>query len=287
MSLLESLRSFLGKRDQESRRPSAHPAAWPIDIDGSCEKTVYCYVGVVFKGVRKGAELYVDPLGHDVVLHSKSTGTTADSAEFGDAPLAYDGRPFGFAGSSLGFLKEMTAAGFTFRVKVKKVGMYSPGVPELVTMTADPSLLRQWWERQRSLPIPVPFSEDDEIARRDAQRRAQLGAARQQRTGIRLGDNSIEVWINVTERNWVGGELPAGDLRFTPEFEMVPTPKGSSAKPHIRILRNGMPLVEISARNTEAYKFVFANMGRPCRASYMYDYFQDVTGQVKLYLVFG
>lgn len=126
MSLLESLRSFLGKRDQESRRPSAHPAAWPIDIDGSCEKTVYCYVGVVFKGVRKGAELYVDPLGHDVVLHSKSTGTTADSAEFGDAPLAYDGRPFGFAGSSLGFLKEMTAAGFTFRVKVKKVGMYSP-----------------------------------------------------------------------------------------------------------------------------------------------------------------
>lgn len=105
--------------------------------------------------------------------------------------------------------------------------------------------------------------------------------------GIRLGDNSIEVWINVTERNWVGGELPAGDLRFTPEFEMVPTPKGSSAKPHIRILRNGMPLVEISARNTEAYKFVFANMGRPCRASYMYDYFQDGTGQVKLYLVFG
>ena len=129
MRLFESLRSLLDKRDQEPRRLSAHPAARPIDIDGGYEKTVYCYVGVVFKGARKGAELYADPLGHDVVLHSKSTGATADSAEFGDAPLAYDGRPFGFAGSSLGFLKEMVAAGFTFRVKVKKVGLYSPWFP--------------------------------------------------------------------------------------------------------------------------------------------------------------
>lgn len=48
-----------------------------------------------------------------------------------------------------------------------------------------------------------------------------------------------------------------------------------------------MPLVEISARNTEAYKSVFANMGRPRRAFCMHDYFQDGTGQVKLYLVFG
>lgn len=130
-----------------SAQDGRHPAARVIDIDGDCEKTVFAYVGVPFKGIRKGAEFYVDPLGRDMVIHSKSTGTTADSAEFGDTPLSYNGTAFGFTCSGLGFLKEMVAAGFTIRLKVKKTGMYSPGVPELVSLTAEPRLLEQWWER--------------------------------------------------------------------------------------------------------------------------------------------
>ena len=112
-----------------SAHDGRHPAARVIDIDGDCEKTVFTYVGVPFKGIRKGAEFYVDPLGRDMVIHSKSTGTTADSAEFGDTPLSYNGTAFGFTNSGLGFLKEMVAAGFTFRLKVKKTGMYSPRRP--------------------------------------------------------------------------------------------------------------------------------------------------------------
>lgn len=273
-----------------SAHDGRHPAARVIDIDGDCEKTVFAYVGVPFKGIRKGAEFYVEPLGRDMVIHSKSTGTTADSAEFGDTPLSYNGTAFGFTYSGLGFLKEMVAAGFTIRLKVKKTGMYSPGVPELVSLTAEPRLLEQWWERQKTLTIPVPFSEEDELARyeakREAQYRARVAQVRRKRTGIELAKDSLEVWITVTDRNWIGGELPGKDLRFTPSFEIVPTPKGSSAKPHIRVLADGNPLVEINARSDEVYKRISANRERPCRAIYMWDYYQDGTDQTKLYLVF-
>lgn len=133
-----------------SARNGRHPAARVIDIDGDTEKVIYTYLGAVFKGVKKGAVFYVAPLGFDTVIHSKSTGTTTDSGAFGDAPLAYKGRTFGLTPSCLGFLKEMVAAGFKVQVKVKKIGMYSAGIPELVTMTADPQLLKQWWERQKN-----------------------------------------------------------------------------------------------------------------------------------------
>ncbi len=277
-------------RGAMSAQNGKHPAARVIDIDGDCEKTVFTYVGVPFKGIRKGTEFYVEPLGSDMVIHSKSTGTTADSAEFGDTPLSYNGTVFGFTNSGLGFLKEMVAAGFTVRLKVKKTGMYSPSVPELVSLTAEPRLLEQWWERQKTLTIPVSFSEEDELtryeARREAQYRARVAQVRRKRTGIELAKDSLEVWITVTDRNWIGGELPGKDLRFTPSFEIVPTPKSSSAKPHIRVLADGNPLVEISAMSTEAYKQISANRERPCRAIYMWDYYQDGTDQTKLYLVF-
>lgn len=269
-----------------SAQDGRHPAARAIDIDGDCEKTVFVYVGVPFKGIRKGTEFYVDPLGRDMVIHSKSTGTTADSAEFGDTPLSYNGTAFGFTYSGLGFLKEMVAAGFTFRLKVKKTGMYSPGVPELVSLTAEPRLLKQWWERQKTLTIPVPFSEEDELIRHEAQHKARVAQVRCGRTGIELAKDSLEVWITVTDGNWIGGKLPRKDFRFTPSFEIVPTPKGSSAKPHIKVLADGNPLVEISARSVEAYRQISANRERPCRAIYMRDYYQDGTDQTKLYLVF-
>lgn len=269
-----------------SAQDDRHPAARVIDIDGDCEKTVFTYVGVPFKGIRKGAEFYVDPLGRDMVIHSKSTGTTSDSAEFGDTPLSYNGTAFGFTYSGLGFLKEMVAAGFTIRLKVKKTGMYSPGVPELVSLTAEPRLLEQWWERQKTLTIPVPFSEENELIRREAQYKARVAQVRRRRTGIELANDSLEVWITVTDRNWIGGKLPRKDFRFTPSFEIVPTPKGSSAKPHIKVIADGNPLVEINARSDEVYKRISANRERPCRAIYMWDYYQDDTDQTKLYLVF-
>ena len=269
-----------------SAQDGRHPAARVINIDGDCEKTVFTYIGAPLKGIRRGAEFYAEPLGHDMVIHSKSTGTTADSAEMDDTPLSYNGTAFGFSYSGLGFLKEMVAAGFTIRIKVKKTGMYSPGVPELVSLTAEPWLLKQWWERQKTLSIPVPFSEEDELIRHEAQHKARVAQVRRRRTGIELTKNSLEVWVTVTDSNWIGGKLPRKDFRFTPSFEIVPTPKGSSAKPHIKVLANGSPLVEISARSVEAYKQISANRGRPCRAIYIRDYYQDGTDQTKIYLVF-
>lgn len=269
-----------------SARNGRHPAARVIDIDGDTEKVIYTYLGAVFKGVKKGAVFYVAPLGFDTVIHSKSTGTTTDSGAFGDTPLAYKGRTFGLTPSCLGFLKEMVAAGFKVQVKVKKIGMYSAGIPELVTMTADPQLLKQWWERQKITTEPVPFSEENELHIKEERYRARISEIRQNRTGIELHETSSEVWIDVTESNWIAGTPPIGDLRFTPNFEIIPTPKGSSAKPHIRILAGKEPLVEINASSHKVYKQLTEYKERQCRACYMYDYFQDSSNATKLYLVF-
>ena len=153
-------------------------------------------------------------------------------------------------------------------------------------MTADPRLLKQWWERQKITTEPVPFSEENELHIKEERYRARISEIRQNRTGIELNETSSEVWINVTEHNWIAGTPPTGDLRFTPSFEIIPTPKGSSAKPHIRILAGKEPLVEINASNLKVYKQLTEYKERQCRACYMYDYFQDNSNATKLYLVF-
>ena len=58
------------------------------------------------------------------------------------------------------------------------------------------------------------------------------------------------------------------------------------AKPISVSLADGNPLLEINARSYEIYKQISANRERPCRAIYMWDYYQDGTDQTKLYLVF-
>ena len=91
--------------------------------------------------------------------------------------------------------------------------------------------MKQWWERQKTLSIPVPFSEEDELIRHEAQHKARVAQVRRRRTGIELTKDSLEVWVTVTDSNWIGGKLPRKDFRFTPSFEIVPTPKGSSQSP--------------------------------------------------------
>ena len=142
--------------NQSPRRPIREE----INIDGECLTQIYTYLGVVFKGIKKGEEFYVDVVDHDTELHSRSTGTTIDTAEWGTTAVSYNGRVFGSLGSGLEYLKDVAAAGFKFRLRVKKVGMYSAGIPELMTMTIDKRALREWWDQQSGSSELIPIDEE-------------------------------------------------------------------------------------------------------------------------------
>lgn len=136
------------------------PIREEINIDGECPTQIYTYLGVIFKGIKKGEEFYVDVVDHDTELHSRSTGTTIDTAELGTTAVSYNGRVFGSLGSGLEYLKDVAAAGFRLRLRVKKVGMYSAGVPELMAMTIDKRALKEWWGQQQGSSELIPIDED-------------------------------------------------------------------------------------------------------------------------------
>lgn len=160
--------------------PSPHkPFHEEINIDGDCPTQIYTYLGVIFKGIKKGEEFYVDVVDHDVELHSRSTGTTIDTAEWETTAVSYNGRAFGSLGSGLEYLKDVAAAGFRFRLKVKKVGMYSAGIPELVALTINKQALREWWDRQSESTEFIPIDEDElmeSVKSRWARQRFKKGA---------------------------------------------------------------------------------------------------------------
>lgn len=90
-----------------------------INIDGSYETQIYTYLGVIFKGIKKDEEFYVDVIPDDITIHSKSTGTSTSTDGFTTA-VSYNGRPFGTLGYGLDFLKEVRKAGFSFKLKSQK-----------------------------------------------------------------------------------------------------------------------------------------------------------------------
>lgn len=55
-SLIKGIVAIKGTtaRATMSEQNDKHPAARPINIDGDCENTVFTYIGVALKGVRKG-----------------------------------------------------------------------------------------------------------------------------------------------------------------------------------------------------------------------------------------
>lgn len=266
--------------------PPHRPVREKIDIDGECETRIYTYLGSIFKGIKKSDEFYVDVVDHDVELHSQSTGTTIDTAEWGTTAVSYNGRVFGSLGSGLEYLKDVAAAGFRFRLRVKKVGMYSAGIPELVAMTIDTDALSEWWDRQSESSDLVPIDEADLLAAIDERREAKRLRTISERVGIEVTDASLMATIYPNRERWLADEWPSESSFFSPTIEVLPTKKGSHAKPHILIRDGGTSLYEVSARNARAYQTISENIDRPCKGRIACDYYEEGTDDVRIILVF-
>lgn len=274
------------KPTPRSRTTARNRTLRAINIDGDCETRVFTYLGVVFNGLKKGQEIYVDVVDHDVEIHSKSTGTTIDTAEWDTVAFSYAGRICGTLGNGLEFLKEAAASGYSLQVKLRKVGMYSAGIPEFVALTLNKRVLEEWWRRQKNSPVAIPIDVEGIQRELDLQRANAYQLAVSKRVGLPLSEDSVTATVYPTRKNWLAPNIPVKSRSFEPEFELLPVKQGSQAKPHILIKENGHPLYEVSARSVKAYKTLADNIGRECKGRILPNYYDDDSEFLRIVILF-
>lgn len=253
-----------------------------MDASGPCERTVYTYIPKPVSGLAVGDEVYARVEPRDYVITSAATGYSHDTAEDGDAVLSYKGEVFGAFGSGIArTLKEVAAAGYSVMVKIKRVGTYvpdlpeemllpnAPEIPDIVVMLEKTATINYWWDTVGRKSVQSPVTSED-LSRIEEERIREIKSAK---AGLDLREARPQACLYPNEKTFLGPSFPTETSVFTPEFEVIPTKPRSSAKPHILIKDGVMPLYELTARSTAAYKVVSENIGRRCEGSMFRDYY--------------
>lgn len=249
---------------RKDARPTTQPPSFADErrtcceelvLEGDEERTAYTYDGAPLKGTRKGSEFYVEVVTSPVYLYSKVTGSDWDGSAGGIA-LAYNGRPFGITNALSSTLREISAVGYRIRIKAKRVGMYCEGIPEIVLMIPEPDEIFLWRDACRALGREVPFSDRHCQECEDAawleRERWRLSKA----TGINLPLGVEGDVIFVEDDKWTGDKPANRSVKVDISTELIPTPKGSSAKPHVLIRYGEEAFCELSARNRQHSTFL-------------------------------
>lgn len=268
-----------------------------IDASGPCERTVYTYIPGPVSGLAVGDEAYACVEPRDYVMTSAATGYSHNTAEDGDAALSYKGEVFGAFGSGIArTLKEVAAAGYSVRVRIKRVGTYvpdlpeemllpnAPEIPDIVVMLEKTATINYWWSTVGRKSTPSPVTSED-LSRLEEERIRGIKSAK---AGLDLREARPQACLYPNEKTFLGPSFPTETSAFTPEFEVIPTKPGSSAKPHILIKDGDMPLYELTARSVAAYKIITENIGRRCEGSMFRDYYESGDGNCvwKMLIVF-
>ena len=269
------------KHDPKSATPKksvkeAHKAKhslYQIVLEGDTERTVYTYDGVPLKGTRKGSTLYADVVTEHIRLHSKATGSDWDSSDGGVA-LAVNGKPFGMTSTMEKTFKELKETGYDVKVKIKRLGMYCEGIPQIVLMIPEPEEIFHWRDACRALGHEVPFedrhNEECELAAELENERHRL--SRSSGLELPIGVDGDIFFIN--DEDWPGAKPDLGNEHVEISSAIIPTPKGSSAKPHVTVSVSGKMFVELTARNRQ-YPAMARHVGEKPYAATCQRYMRD------------
>lgn len=249
---------------QPKRQPSLinenrRPYACELVLEGDEERTVYTYDGAPLKGTRKGSKFYVEVVTSPVHLYSRVTESDWDGSSGGVA-LAYNGRVFGMTNTLDKTFRDIDAAGYRIRIKAKRVGMYCEGIPEIVLMIPDPDEIFLWRDACKGLGREVPFDERhspecENAAKQEGERRR---LSKMTEVDLPFGVDGDSLFVEDDE--WVGDRPTVGSVKVDISTELIPTPKGSSAKPHVLVRCSGKEFYELSARNRQ-HAFFLEHVG--------------------------
>lgn len=217
-----------------------------ISFRGECERPVYVYYGEPLRKIRKGDVFDAEVVTKPMRLRSELTGGVWDTTDDGFA-LAYKGKVFGAASALGNTFKDITELGYRVTVSCRMTGWYAKGIPTVVMMIDEPEEIFAWLDACKGLGRDVSFEErhspECESAALSERTRLELSKA----CGRELPVGVDGDCVYIEDDKW-GGMRKSGVFPVEVSTELIPTPRGSTAKPHVAVFVDGSMAADVSAR---------------------------------------
>lgn len=217
-----------------------------ISFRGECERTVYVYYGEPLRKIRKGDVFDAEVVTKPMRLRSELTGGVWDTTDDGFA-LAYKGKVFGAASALGNTFKDITKLGYRITVSCRMTGWYAKGIPTVVMMIDEPEEIFAWLDACKGLGRDVSFEErhspECESAALSERTRLELSKA----CGRELPVGVDGDCVYIEDDKWAGMRK-SGVFPVEVSTELIPTPRGSTAKPHVAVFVDGSMAADVSAR---------------------------------------
>ena len=217
-----------------------------ISFRGECERTVYVYYGEPLRKIRKGDVFDAEVVTKPMRLRSELTGGVWDTTDNGSA-LAYKGKVFGAASALGNTFKDITELGYRITVSCRMTGWYAKEIPTVVMMIDEPEEIFAWLDACKGLGRDVSFEErhspECESAALSERTRLELSKA----CGRELPVGVDGDCVYIEDDKWTGMRK-SGVFPVEVSTELIPTPRGSTAKPHVAVFVDGAMAADVSAR---------------------------------------
>lgn len=217
-----------------------------ISFRGECERPVYVYYGEPLRKIRKGDVFDAEVVTKPMRLRSELTGGVWDTTDDGFA-LAYKGKVFGAASALGNTFKDITELGYRITVSCRMTRWYAKGIPTVVMMIDEPEEIFAWLDACKGLGRDVSFEErhspECESAALSERTRLELSKA----CGRELPVGVDGDCVYIEDDKWTGMRK-SGVFPVEVSTELIPTPRGSTAKPHVAVFVDGAMAADVSAR---------------------------------------
>lgn len=229
-----------------------------ISFRGECERTVYVYYGEPLRKIRKGDVFDAEVVTKPMRLRSELTGGVWDTADNGFA-LAYKGKVFGAASALGNTFKDITELGYKITVSCRMTGWYARGIPTVVMMIDEPEEIFAWLDACKGLGRDVRFEDRHSPECEAATSKAQTARRLSKMCGRELPAGVDGDCVYIEDDKWAG-RRKGGIFPVEVSTELIPTPRGSKAKPHVAVFVDGAMAADVSAR-CEHYKTLAEHAG--------------------------
>lgn len=217
-----------------------------ISFRGECERPAYVYYGEPLRKIRKGDVFDAEVVTKPMRLRSELTGGVWDTTDDGFA-LAYKGKVFGAASALGNTFKDITELGYRITVSCRMTGWYAKGIPTVVMMIDEPEEIFAWLDACKGLGRDVSFEErhSPECESAALSERTRLELSKACGRELPMGVDGDCVYIE--DDKWTGMRK-SGVFPVEVSTELIPTPRGSTAKPHVAVFVDGAMAADVSAR---------------------------------------
>lgn len=217
-----------------------------ISFRGECERTVYVYYGEPLRKIRKNDVFDAEVVTKPMRLRSELTGGVWDTTDDGFA-LAYKGKVFGAASALGNTFKDITELGYRITVSCRMTGWYAKGIPTVVMMIDEPEEIFAWLDACKGLGRGVRFEDRHSPECEAATSKVQTARMLSKMCGRELPVGVDGDCVYIEDDKWAG-RRKSGIFPVEVSTELVPTPRGSTAKPHVAVFVDGAMAADVSAR---------------------------------------